>query len=357
MRRRVRDLALTVHHQQTPAYYDAVLGDFYFVAPAGMASSDGQNSKSVEKLPEQGKQDDEQQASLLPKRETPKEILRKSDEVVEKLPPLGRALVVTGGEKDSIRLWDPDLQLMVGELEGEKIVISTLKITGGGRTLAVAGTDGSLYSYAIPAFKKKNAIYPGFRVTAIAEAPDGALVLGGQDGTMAVIEPATFAIRWKARNHTGIVSPILISQNGQTVVTASADGMIAETRLSDGTVTGRVTSLPGKEITDIAYLSPSVVAAVHEDGTVAQINIATAKIIAAFKGSKGWISSVETLSPGQYVTAGVDGNLSFWAVGSDRPLKLLHAHNDVAAGAKLLHSQKGDFLISAGFDGVLKLWT
>jgi WD40 repeat protein len=266
-------------------------------------------------------------------------------------------LLVTGGEKDSIRLWDPELGIMVSELEGEKIVISTLKITGGGRTLAVAGADGSLFSYAIPAFKKKNAIYPGFRVTSIAEAPDGALVLGGQDGTMAVIEPGSFSIRWRERNHTGIVSPILVSQSGETVVTASEDGSIAETRLADGKVTGRVNSLPGKEITDIAYLTPAIVAAVHEDGTVAHINIGTGKILASFRGSKGWISSVEMLAGGEYVTAGVDGALSFWGVGSNRPLRVLAAHTDVAAGAKMLHSKSRDFLASAGFDGALKLWS
>lgn len=342
VRRRVRDLALTVRHQQTPAYYDAVLGDFFFTQ--GGAGTGDTAGKSPEPKIEAGK------SEPVPGRsgaETAKEAEER---------PAARALIATGSEKDTIRLWDAERRQLIGELEGEKIVISTLKITGGGRFLAVAGADGSLYSYAIPQFKKKNAIYPGFRVTAIAEGGDGALILGGQDGSMASIDPADFSVRWKQSNHRGIVSPILVSRDGKRAVTASQDGSIAETDLANGQVTGRVHSAPGKEITDIAYLSPAVVAAVHEDGTIAHVNISTGRLLASFKGQKGWISSVEALGAGRYVTAGVDGSLAFWQVGSDRPLRLIKAHGDVASGAKLLDDGTENLLVSAGFDGKLKLW-
>jgi uncharacterized caspase-like protein len=341
VRRRVRDLALTVRHQQTPAYYDAVLGDFFFT----------QGAAETGKKPEDKPQD---KIAALPKADDVA-IGRQAD-AADQGPPAARALIATGSEKDVIRLWDADKRALIGELEGEKIVISTLKITGGGRTLAVAGADGSLFSYAIPQFKKKNALYPGFRVTAIAEGSDGALIVGGQDGTMAAIDPSDFSVRWKKRNHTGIVSPILVSRDGKRAVTASQDGSIAETDLATGAVTGRVQSAPGKEITDIAYLSPAVVVAVHEDGAIAHVNISTGRVLASFKGNKGWISSVEALGGGQYVTAGVDGSLAFWEIGSDRPLKVLKAHSDVASGAKLLSGDSENLLVSAGFDGKLKLW-
>ncbi|MCB1463545.1 MAG: caspase family protein [Nitratireductor sp.] len=334
LRRRVRKLALSVGHNQLPAYYDAVLGDFFFAG-----KDEGNAGEEVASLPP---------ADTRQTREP---------ESPSALAPLeGRSLVATAGEKDSIRLWDPHALRLIGELEGEKIGFSALAIIGHGRAIAVATGDGALYSYAIPEFKKKAALYPGFRVTSIAEAGDGVLVIGGEDGTMATLDAESFDVLWKARIHTGIVSPILVSGDEKTALTASADGTIATIRLSDGNVQARVSTLPGKSITDIDFLSPTLVVAVHEDGTIAQINLKTGRLFAAFSGNRGWISSVQSLGAGEYVTANVDGMLSFYEVGSDRPTRELKAHGDVAAGAKQFSVSGREQLLSVGFDGAVKLW-
>jgi hypothetical protein len=341
LRRRVRKLALSVGHSQLPAYYDAVLGDFYFAEKGTEATGNG------------GEETGEQVASLPPA-ETPS--TEKPEVTVNEGPLEGRALVVTAGEKDSIRLWDPHTQGLIAELDGEKIDFSAVAITGDGRSIAVATGDGALYSYAIPGFKKKAALYPGFRVTAITQAPGNRLILGGEDGNMAAVDDRNFDVLWKARNHTGIVSPILITKDGEAALSASGDGTIATVRLSDGAVLSRVSTVPGKSITDIALLSPAVVIAVHEDGTIAHINLKTGKVLAAFKGHEGWISSVEVLGGGEYVVADVDGGLSFYEIGSDRPVRRLAAHSDVAAGAKNLTVAGDKHMISAGFDGSLRIW-
>ena len=225
-----------------------------------------------------------------------------------------------------------------------------------GRSVAVATDEGALFSYAIPAFKKTAALYPGFRVTTIAEGGNGNLVLGGEDGSMAAVDVKSFEVIWKARVHTGIVSPILVAGDGKTALTASADGTIATVRLSDGAVEGRVSTLPGKAITDIDFLSPTLVVAVHEDGTIAQINLKTGSLFSTFAGHGGWISSVQSLGAGDYVTANVDGTLSFFEVGSQRAVRETKAHGDVAAGAKTFSVAGASHLLSVGFDGAVKLW-
>ncbi len=349
VRRRVRKAALSVGHSQLPAYYDAVLGDFYFARDNDAAT--GGASENVGGDAADKKDGGDQVAALPPANKPP------SREPEESAGPLqGRALAVSAGEKDSIRLWDPKTRSLIAQLEGEKIAFSAVAITGNGRNVAVATGDGALYSYAIPEFKKKAALYPGFRVTAITQAPGGILVLGGEDGSMAAIDDQSFEVRWKARNHTGIVSPILIGKDGETALTASGDGTIATVRIADGKVLSRVSTVAGKSITDIAYLSPVVVIAVHEDGTIAHVNLKTGQILEAFRGHDGWISSVEVLGGGTYVVAGVDGSLSFFELGSDRPVRTLAAHGDVAAGAKLFRIGGEIHMISAGFDGSLKMW-
>lgn len=348
VRRQVRTLAESVRHEQTPAYYDAVLGDFYFSG----------KTQDLSKLPEKPSLDLEKLTSLR----TPGVDSDIRPEInLPTTKPAGskveRAMVVTGGEKDSIRLWDAETASMISELKGEKIEISTLKLTNGGRTLVVAAQDGALFSYQMPKFKKIQSVYPGFRVSAIAEADDGTLLIGGENGMLAALNPLTYQIAWQKQTHGDIVSPVLVQQTGKTIVTASGDGTVAISDLATGDLLRRVFTTPGKSITDIDLVTASTLIAVHEDGTIAYLNLEGEKVLASFPGNKGWISSV-ALSPdhGSFVTAGVDGSISFWTIGTDRPQKIFSAHSDVASGAKFVGVQNGNRMISTGFDGTLLLW-
>ncbi|MEZ5872277.1 MAG: caspase family protein [Nitratireductor sp.] len=352
VRRQVRVLAQTVRHEQTPAYYDAVLGEFRFVeTPSVVEEQENSDGVKLASLPDET---DGPAISNIPSKQSIPTVSRNPSQESESA---SRAMVVTGGEKDSIRLWDASTRKLISELEGEKIGISTLRFTAGGTRLAVATTDGGLFSYSVPQFKKQNAIYPGFRVTAISEADNHRLILGGEEGSLAAIEADSFAIAWQVQPHTDIISPILVAADRKTAVTASGDGTIVVTRLSDGEVLSRINTLPGKEITDIGFLGKSVVIATHEDGTIAHINIATGRIIAAFDAGHGWISSIDMLEgSAEYVTTGVDGVISFWIAGADRPVRQLRAHDDVASGAKFMTADNTTIMISTGFDGSLKLW-
>jgi len=335
VRRRVNTLARSVKHDQTPAYYDAMLGDFRF--SEGAADT---------KLPEQK---EEEVASLSPEPDVP------TREEPAAAPLAGRALIVTAGEKDSLRLWDAQKASLVAQLEGVKFRPTALRILKGGGRLAVATDDHAVTFYDLPSFSESGSFDAGFRVTSIAQAPDG-LLLGGEDGSLSLVDIATFKTRWKAKPHGGLVSPIVVNAEGNAVITASADGAIAGTDLQTGKLFRRIEALPGKSPTDFAFLSPSVIAVVYEDGTIAQVSGKDGRILTSFKAHDGWISSVEVLGDGDYVTAGVDGTLSFWTVGSERPIRIVKAHSDVASGAKLMRFGGTSHMISAGFDGSLKIW-
>ena len=356
VRRQVRRLAQSVRHDQTPAYYDAVLGEFRFAEDdtvSRTSTATGDDGVQVASLPTETAGKDPVRDRLPDTTgRTPQEAAGRDEAGLST-----RALVATGGEKDVIRLWDASTRTLVSELEGEKITISTLRFTANASRLLVATTDGGLFSYALPQFRKRNAIYPGFRVTAVSETKDGSLVIGGEDGTLALVDADTFTLRWQAAIHADIISPILVSADGKTAITASGDGTIAVTRLSDGELVSRMKTLPGKQITDIAFLGSSILIATHEDGTIAHVNFRSGRIITAFDAGHGWISSVDSVGDSaEYVTTGVDGVLSFWIAGSQSPLRQLQAHKDVASGAKFMRVGEGEVMISTGFDGSLKIW-
>ncbi len=335
VRRKVRDLASTIRHNQTPAYYDAVLGDFFF----------SQKDPALEP-------DKRGETTIADKADEPK-----ATDARQQLPPVARALVVTGGEKDSIRLWDAQNASLLGELEGEKISLASIAFIDGGRSLAVAGDDGALFVYALPQFKKTAAVYPGFRVSTIAQMPNGTLLAGGENGALTAFANGTLKTLWSAKPHDGIVSPVLVLDGGRKLLTASADGTVLEIDSANGNVLRRAQTVDLAAITDIAIISDNIAAAAHEDGTIAYVSFTTGKPVSSFKANKGWISSLDRAPDGaSFVTAGVDGELAFWALGTDDPLQRLSGHTDVASAAKFLKLQDGEHLVSSGFDGLVRIW-
>lgn len=342
-RRQVRKLASSVSHSQTPAYYDAVLGDFFFTPPQG-------EQKLVEPILETAPVVSETKLALGDDSEA--KVLRERIFVpqieTEPLP----ALVVTAGEKDLIRVWDAEKFELLGELNGEKKLISTLALIDKGRSLLVAGGDGSVVSYTLPSFKKNAAFYPNFDVSVLGQAEDGTIMVGGNNGILAAYDRATFKEIWQRQAHDGIVSPIL--PLGSSVLTGSADGAIVTTDVLSGQEISRTHTFPGGKITDIAFVNNTTVVAVHEKGKIAYINLNTGRLLSSFSGHNGWISSVDVTPNGAaIVTAGVNGQLRYWSLGGASPIKSVPAHSDVASAAKFM---AGGRLASVGFDGILRFW-
>ncbi len=351
-RRQVRKLALSVSHQQTPAYYDAVLGDFYFT-PAENQDNVASSDKPAPPVVAPDETRSQFDLALLDDPKAREEPLRPL--VQDNDRGLAPPLVVTAGEKDLIRLWDAQNMSLLAELNGEKKLISSIKFINKGHSLLVAGRDGSVVSYALPSFRKTNAFYPGFEVSIITQTDDGTIMVGGTKGLLAAYDGETFEEIWRRQAHDGIISPIL--PVGSKVVSASGDGAIVTTDIRSGRELGRIHTFANGRITDIAFVGSSTIVASHEKGEIAYISLKTGKILNLFQAHDGWVSSVDVTSRGdEIVTAGVNGNLRFWTIGSAQLVKNLPAHTDVASGAKYMSVGADDRLISAGFDGVLRFW-
>ena len=364
-RRQVRKLALSVSHEQTPAYYDAVLGDFFFsqdpsapstkiippvtIAPGKTIGDIRPDLKIRPQFKTKNKPNKKLALRLDPQDNEQPIITPELDAI-----PLP-TLIVTAGEKDLIKVWNADNKSLLAELSGEKKLISAIKLINKGRNLLVAGEDGSVVSYRLPTFKKSSVFYPGFSVSVLAQTGDGTIMAGGSKGILAAFDGQTLEEIWRRQAHDGIVSPILVLKD--QVVTASEDGAIVVTDVKSGKENLRIHTFKGGKITDIAFVNQTTLVAVHEKGKISYINIASGRILRSFKGHQGWISSVDVTPDGtSLVTAGVNGNLKYWQFGKKAAIRSIPAHSDVAAGAKFLSTLGGKRLVSVGFDGKLRFW-
>lgn len=324
VRRRVRDLAAGVRHSQTPAYYDAVLGEFRFAS----LSDPEPAPRPADPLTEPA-----------------------ADEAVRAPETAARSMIATGGDKDTIRVWDAGTGVLVAELAGEKIIPSMLAFSADGHSLLVGGSDGSLFSYRLPELKKNRAVFGGYVVSAAVETQRGLLVAGA-DGSVSLLDSSDWSPVWSGRPHAAIVSPLLV--RGESVFTASADGQVLELSLADGRVLSRIDT--GRPVTDLALLGGDLAVAVHEDGTASRLDLIRSAVAGNFRVNKGWVSAVVRFGRGDgFVTAGVDGEIAFWSSGSDGPLLAERGHSDVASAVRTMTIGKSEILVSTGFDGKVRL--
>ena len=265
--------------------------------------------------------------------------------------------VVSVGDDDSVRLWDPGTGRLVRELlaGGE----STGRLRGvpvgfspDGSHLAVGGNGGMLRIWQVASGRQLVAIAAHrSRINDVRFAPDGTtLATASSDGTGAIwrLDGSRIAIL----SHRGIVSSIAFSADGSRLVTASADRTagVWDTRSGKSLAT-----LSGHAATvSHALFSPDgrQVATVSDDGTAQLWDAATGRRLARRLGHQAPINAVAFDPAGErMVTAGIEGLAIVWSTRPEERLRVLDSGGGRVTWAEF--SPGGSRVATARGDGRL----
>ncbi|MBS0241673.1 MAG: protein kinase [Proteobacteria bacterium] len=156
------------------------------------------------------------------------------------------------------------------------------------------------------------------------------------------------------KGHRGPVSGVAYTPDGQSLVTASADGTLKVWNSARGSLS-RTFELDSGAATALA-VAQGRAATGHQDGTVALWDLASGSKLATFRRNDSPILSLVFLGrPDRVAASSADRAIAVWdASQQGAPQRVLEGHED--ASRALAYASRGPFLASGSADHTVKLW-
>jgi WD40 repeat protein/tetratricopeptide (TPR) repeat protein len=263
-------------------------------------------------------------------------------------------LVVTGGERGVLRLWDAATGTITGTLAGHAGTVDRCAISSDGSLLASAAPDGiKVWDLSVPGGSEFFDSHAD-RVTALAFSPDGEhIASAGADRRVLLWDSTSRRQLGSLDGHEDAVQDCAFTRaDGSEIVTAGRDGTARlwdvaaneeKHRLADG-------------------LDPWWGCAVHPDGAEAllcgtgsidRVALSSGERLATYpRDAASWRCRYAPDGTWAVVT-GAAGRVAFWDSATERIIDVIDGGQLVGVCAV---SPDGHFAVSGGEDGTVRVW-
>lgn len=310
------------------------------------------------------------------------------------------AAILTGGEDGIGRLWPataftdvvPFVSQPIGELRGHELTIRSAEFSPDGNLIVTAGDDGVARVWSIEALGVEQAQQPLWSIETLRPtlvlrehrnavfgahfSPDGnSVVTAGADGIALVwnLRPGTVVVAF--REHAGSVNSAHFSPDGAFVLTASDDRTARVWDLTGRvvlTLTNRITPLQVDDVPNAGASAPAEgpPAVINEaqfaaDGwRVGLASLNGTAVISDLQGNapatplighRGPVLSIAFSPDGRRVaTASEDRTCRIWDVTTGLLIRILEGHDDKIESVAF--SPDGRLLASGSADSTVHLW-
>jgi WD40 repeat protein len=279
--------------------------------------------------------------------------------------PDGRS-VVTGSRDATWRVWNPD----AGSIPTHHGTVTTLSFSPDGQWIASGGKDGSVQLRDAQNGKPLRTMtgHAGL-VRAMVFSPDGhRLITGGQDDTLRFWNTDTGRLEGAPRDakQTAVTS-LALSRDGHLLASGGNDGSIRLWDADTGQPHGPPLTRGMLIVLDVAF-SPDgrrvVSASDGPDGNIQVWESDTMRAAGAPFGPKKGAGNVAFSPDGRLIASGgEDGTVQLWNSDTHQPVgQPMNPYQgrltdrDNPAVASLAFTPDGDYLVTGGFDGELRMW-
>jgi WD40 repeat protein len=309
-------------------------------------------------------------------------------------------ILASAGYDGAVQLWSVRTHRLLARIDGLAGTIYAIAFGPDGRTLAYAGTYGTIRLLDIQHRVRQSRVLTGHSaaVTSLAFNARGQLASVSADSTVRLWDLRTFREVGTPLTHAGAVLGVAFSPDGATVASAGLDGTVrlwdasSQARLGErlrgqggpvysvaesrdgktfaaGNVDGEITLWRGQShaerarplisrggpIRSLAF-SPdgSTLAASAKDGNVRLWDVNTGKQAEALRGDKTPVNAVSFSPDGRTLATGeLNGRVTLWDVRNDVAVKHLSARQ--ATLHSVAFSPDGKLLVTAG-DATIRIW-
>ncbi len=279
--------------------------------------------------------------------------------------PLG-AVLASGGDDGSVRLWDVASRSELAVLQGHGCSVLSVAFDPLGAVLASGSDDGSVRLWDV-ASRSELAVLKGHEglVMSVAFDPLGAvLASGGSDGSVRLWDVAARSELAMLKGHGRWVTSVAFDRSGAVLASGCDDGSV---QLWDVAARSELAVLKGhgRSVISVAFgPSGAVLASGGHNGSVRLWNVASRSELAVLKGHGRSVRSAlfdpsvlsVTFDPSGAVLAsgGADGSMRLWDVASCSELARLQGHD--GSVLSVAYDPSGAVLASGGDDGSVRLW-
>jgi WD40 repeat protein len=263
----------------------------------------------------------------------------------------GRVIGIHGrAEGESI--FNPDTGATVDVKSGFNLGIpinSFVKLASqGGMNLSYLGDNFSLAN-KIAGHSK--------RVAAVVISPDGqTLASGSADSTIKIWNRSTGKELRTLTGHSNPVNAVAVSPDGQTLVSGGEDATIKIWNLGTGQV---LHTLKGdRDFVRSVAISPdgqNLATGSAQDSNIKIWNLRTGELLRTLKGHSNYVNAVAFSADSQTIASGsTDKTIKIWNLGTGELLHTLTGHSNIVTCVAI--NPYGQILASGSTDKTIKIW-
>ncbi|BCW97388.1 MAG: hypothetical protein KatS3mg024_0215 [Armatimonadota bacterium] len=193
-------------------------------------------------------------------------------------------------------------------------------------------------------------------VSSVAFSPDGqTLASGSSDSTIKLWRVSDGKLLQTLTGHANGVWSVAFSPDGQTLASGGFDNTIRLWRVSDG-VLRKTLSDHTATVRSVAF-SPDgqTIASASEDGSIKLWRVSTGAVLRTLIGHFGGVTSVAFSPDGQTLASGsLDNTIKLWHASTGSVIRTLTGHTGYVESVAF--SPDGQTLASGSLDGTAKLW-
>ncbi|WP_353571609.1 AAA family ATPase [Candidatus Albibeggiatoa sp. nov. BB20] len=273
-------------------------------------------------------------------------------------------LLVAGGEKGKLVLFDVETGELVREFVGHEQSVKAVVFYASGQCIISAGNDGQLITWVAGSGKVVSMQKTDEQIYALALSSNGQYLASGGNSSQVqlwkVLEDKSIEPLSVLTGNRGSISRIVFNKNDTHVAAVSDAGyplMIwdVQTGLPVGNKLGFSGFLAVDYAPDNRHIA-TLWGSKNSGGTVIRLfDTFTDKTIYAFKGHTNNVFSLEFLQQGKVLaSASRDATIRMWDVENGAALRVLQGHH--ASINMLASNTQQDELFSAGYDGKVLRW-